>query len=128
MLPTYSASEPNRHNSSDLQGVSKVDLLEDLYRRYGADGGRTFGMKLRYFRKKYLWKVVVYSSKLLKRLLDIAVAATALILLSPLFILIALLVRLNDGGAVLFWQSRVGPWAGSFRSRSFAQWSGMPKL
>lgn len=45
---------------------------------------------------------------LLKRTLDFSVAAAALIALSPLFILVAFLIKVTDGGPVLFWQTRVG--------------------
>ncbi len=55
----------------------------------------------------------------LKRLMDILVAGTMLILLLPLFIVVALLVKLSDGGPVMFWQTRVGRWGRTF---------GMPKF
>ena len=44
----------------------------------------------------------------LKRLLDLLVSLTALLFLWPLFILIALIVRLDSPGPVLFRQHRVG--------------------
>jgi exopolysaccharide biosynthesis polyprenyl glycosylphosphotransferase len=48
------------------------------------------------------------SSRLLKRCFDVIVAVVALILLSPLLILIALAIRLTSRGPVLFRQTRVG--------------------
>src|SRR5262249_43892643 len=39
---------------------------------------------------------------------DVVVSASMLLLLSPLFILIALLIKLTDGGPVFFRQKRVG--------------------
>jgi exopolysaccharide biosynthesis polyprenyl glycosylphosphotransferase len=44
----------------------------------------------------------------MKSLFDRLVAATAVVLLSPLFIAISLAVKLGDGGPVLFRQVRVG--------------------
>ena len=44
----------------------------------------------------------------LKRAMDIALSAAALVLLAPLFAAVALAVRLDDGGPVLFRQERVG--------------------
>jgi len=44
----------------------------------------------------------------LKRTLDILASALMLILLSPLFALLALLVKIEDGGPVFFAQRRVG--------------------
>jgi len=43
-----------------------------------------------------------------KRLFDIALSAFGLVLLSPLLLVVAVLVKLQDGGPVLFRQSRVG--------------------
>jgi len=43
-----------------------------------------------------------------KRLLDVTVALTALVVLSPLFLVVALAVKLTDGGPVFFRQKRVG--------------------
>ena len=44
----------------------------------------------------------------IKRLLDIVISATALILLSPFMLIIYLLVRINLGGPAFFLQERVG--------------------
>lgn len=57
----------------------------------------------------------------LKRMLDIGVSAIALLLLFPLFVLIAGCIRLTDGGPAIFWQRRVGLngrvfWFPKFRS------------
>ena len=54
----------------------------------------------------HLASVSAYSHA--KRLLDIVVAGAALLVLSPLFVILALLVRLDDGAPVLFSQQRVG--------------------
>lgn len=43
-----------------------------------------------------------------KRYLDVAIAALVLAALAPLLLVIAALVRLEDGGSVLFTQTRVG--------------------
>ena len=45
---------------------------------------------------------------MIKRLLDIVIALLALILLSPILIMVALLVRKNLGSPVLFQQERPG--------------------
>jgi lipopolysaccharide/colanic/teichoic acid biosynthesis glycosyltransferase len=50
----------------------------------------------------------------LKRLIDFVGALTAIIVLSPLFVLTALLVLIDVGSPVLFWQQRTGQGAGSF--------------
>ena len=48
------------------------------------------------------------SARLLKRTSDIAIAAVALILAAPLWLLIALLIKLDSPGPVFYLQERVG--------------------
>ncbi len=43
-----------------------------------------------------------------KRALDVVISATMLALLSPLFLIIGVLIKLTDGGSVFFRQKRVG--------------------
>ncbi|MFB2601650.1 sugar transferase, partial [Rhizobium phaseoli] len=43
-----------------------------------------------------------------KRLIDIVISANALLVLAPLFLAIALLIKLDDGGPVFFRQIRWG--------------------
>jgi len=52
-----------------------------------------------------------------KRILDLAGAVGGLILLSPLFALLAALIKAHDGGPVFFTQERVG-----YRGRLFRMW------
>ena len=44
----------------------------------------------------------------IKRTIDVAAVAPALLLISPFFLLVALAIKLEDGGPVLYWQKRVG--------------------
>ena len=47
-------------------------------------------------------------ARIIKRLFDIAVAAAGLVVLSPVLIAVAVLIKLEDGGPVLFIQRRLG--------------------
>jgi lipopolysaccharide/colanic/teichoic acid biosynthesis glycosyltransferase len=93
-----------------------MDLTEELYRRYA---GRMSGPgcllnRLRFWRKKYAWIAVVGGARLLKRAMDILLAVAAIIVLSPVFAVLALLIKLTDHGPVLFWQTRVGQYGREF--------------
>ena len=55
------------------------------------------------------------SRSILKRSFDIALSALFLILFSPLFALIALLIWLEDGGSIFFAQTRVGQFGREFK-------------
>jgi lipopolysaccharide/colanic/teichoic acid biosynthesis glycosyltransferase len=64
--------------------------------------------RLRMRRARLLWWWRTRSLRWLKRGLDLSVALSAALVLSPLLLLTALAVKLGDGGPVLFWQKRVG--------------------
>ena len=73
----------------------------------GTAAGRT-RLALRFWWKRLLWRVVVGGTLGLKRLLDIVVAACALLGLLPVFLATALLIKLEDRGPLFFKQTRVG--------------------
>jgi exopolysaccharide biosynthesis polyprenyl glycosylphosphotransferase len=58
-------------------------------------------------------------ARLLKRALDVAGSATALVLLAPLFAVLGLLIKLDTPGPVFFRQPRVGTRGGTFRIYKF---------
>lgn len=60
-----------------------------------------------------------HASTFLKRLIDVIVAATLLILLSPLFLLIACLIRVSSPGPVIYRGLRLGLDARPFRILKF---------
>jgi exopolysaccharide biosynthesis polyprenyl glycosylphosphotransferase len=69
--------------------------------------------------KRISWRFIVASTQIAKRLVDILVSTVFLIVLSPLFALLALLVKLEDGGPIIFAQTRVGRWGRNFRMYKF---------
>jgi len=95
----------------------RLELIEELYQRYG----NTYNSmhRLHYLRKKYSWLMVVTMARALKRALDIVGSLTLLMLLSPLLLMVALLIKLTDWGPVLFWQVRVGRWGREFQFPKF---------
>ncbi len=64
--------------------------------------------------KRYAWNGVTGFAYFLKRLFDVVISLAALIVLSPLFLMIALLVKV-DGGPVFFRQTRYGLHGREFR-------------
>jgi len=102
-------------NEKRESGLRRKALVDELYRDYG--GGRLSGRRLRSVRiglKKFSWLAVVSGTTFLKRVMDIVVAAIVLLVLAPVFMAVALAVWLEDGGAPLFWQSRIGQWGRPF--------------
>ena len=54
------------------------------------------------------WRAIVGEVSAAKRVIDIAGAAILLVALSPLLLILGCIIKLQDGGPVLFWQTRVG--------------------
>ena len=97
---------PDEHNLSQGQ--------EELIRRFENIQRLTWRYKLRFFIKRLVWAGVVQGAYLMKRLLDIAGSGLLLVLLSPLYALVALAIRLDSPGPIFFKQIRVGRWGTLF--------------
>jgi len=69
--------------------------------------------------KRISWKTVVASSVFVKRMFDVFASLCILIMISPILAVIALLVKLEDGGPVIFAQRRVGKWGRDFKMYKF---------
>ena len=54
------------------------------------------------------WWLHTHTLAVFKRALDLCLTLPAMILLAPLFAMVALAVKLSDGGPALYWQTRVG--------------------
>lgn len=64
--------------------------------------------QLRARRARLLWWWYRHRAGAFKRALDLLLVVPALLLLAPLFAVVALAIWLHDRGPVLFWQRRVG--------------------
>ncbi|MEW6304976.1 MAG: sugar transferase [Verrucomicrobiota bacterium] len=69
--------------------------------------------------RRTCWRWLVHSGQAVKRALDFAGSLAALIVLSPLFLLIMLMIRLEDGGPAIFSQMRVGRFGREFKMYKF---------
>jgi exopolysaccharide biosynthesis polyprenyl glycosylphosphotransferase len=88
-----------------------------LIKRYGNPAALGARARTRMWLKRAAWVGVVRGSYLVKRLFDIAASAVLLVLLLPVFGLVALAIRLESPGPILFRQTRVGRWG-----RLFTMW------
>ena len=91
--------------------------FEELYSRYAKDKGLL--RKLKFYRKKYIWVVIIGGTKFVKRSIDVVGSFCGLVCLSPLFVFVALCIKFTDGGSILFWQKRVGQWGREFNFPKF---------
>ncbi len=97
------------------------DLMDQLYNQYSKGGIRISGWRQwSYFLiKKNLWIGVLYASRGLKRLIDIVGSGVGLVVLSPLFLLTAVSIKLDSKGPVFYSQQRVGKWGRLFQMYKF---------
>lgn len=85
------------------------ELTERLTRRMLSAGSPAGRLRLRLYVgwKRIAWRVTISFTSFVKRAIDLLASALLLVLLSPLLLVIALLIR-RDGGPVFFRQTRVG--------------------
>jgi lipopolysaccharide/colanic/teichoic acid biosynthesis glycosyltransferase len=76
-------------------------------------------LNLRLFSKRVAWQAAITGSIAVKRAFDLVISGAALLILSPLFLLIALLIKLEDGGPAIFAQTRVGRHGREFKMFKF---------
>src|SRR5438477_11760331 len=69
--------------------------------------------------KRLSWHCLVTGASLVKRMFDLAASTTLILLLSPVLLGLALLVKLEDGGPIIFAQVRIGRWGRLFHMYKF---------
>lgn len=69
--------------------------------------------------KRLMWTYLVNGSHIAKRTLDFTLSFLALLVLTPLFIGIAVLIKIEDRGPVIFRQTRVGRYGREFKMFKF---------
>jgi lipopolysaccharide/colanic/teichoic acid biosynthesis glycosyltransferase len=76
-------------------------------------------LRARLLLRRAFWNATVNGREIMKRLIDFVGALFLLLLMSPLFVVVALAIKLSDGGSVMFWQNRVGLRGKPFRCPKF---------
>ncbi len=94
---------------------SREARIDELLSRYT----NSRKAKRKYRRKRLFWRAVVKSTLFFKRFIDIVVTSVALLLLSPLFLIVAIIIKLTDGGSVFYFQTRVGKQGKEFQFPKF---------
>lgn len=99
------------------RGADRERLFTELENRYCSAG--SFWQRFLFLRKKYIWLAVVEGSKIIKRFLDIVGSFLLIVLFSPFFVVIPILIKLFDRGPVFYVTNRVGRWGEEFRFPKF---------
>ena len=93
------------------RGADMDQLMAELASR--SHGNRRRSLRL------LAWKLTVYGSYTVKRVMDIAASLFGMVLLSPVFLAIAAAVKLSSPGPVIFSQIRVGRYGRHFKFYKF---------
>jgi len=101
-------NSPPRPHHPFLHHVATLDSPWGRWREHA---------RLRWHR--LLWRLSQDGARLAKRALDLAGSGAALLLLSPLFLLIMIAIRCEDGRPVVFAQTRVGRFGQLFKMYKF---------
>ncbi len=96
-----------------------IDLKQELLHRYSRLSYYRGSLSLNLYFKRILWLVVIQSTYVLKRVIDFFGALALLIVLSPLFVVVALGIYISSPGPILFKQIRVGRWGQLFTMWKF---------
>src|SRR5262245_45770415 len=97
--------------------MNRNDLTSLLFQRYEIAQdpvGRAF-LILHFHLQRLRADWLAHGADMVKRAFDIAVSLAFLILLSPLFLLIGVMVWVEDGGPIIFAQTRVGQYGREFQ-------------
>ena len=94
-----------------VHGRQLERLIDDLNSRTG--------LRARDFVRTWAWGFMVRNSYRLKRLIDILASLAGILVLSPLFLFLALAVKLTSPGPVIFAQTRVGRYGRHFTFYKF---------
>jgi exopolysaccharide biosynthesis polyprenyl glycosylphosphotransferase len=101
--------------------MSEQEINALLVARFSAAESPLGRWRLNFYTKwkRVSWKMVVRGAEVFKRFFDVLCSFVALLLLSPLFALVAFLIKLEDGGPIFFAQTRVGKRGGEFQMYKF---------
>jgi lipopolysaccharide/colanic/teichoic acid biosynthesis glycosyltransferase len=102
-------------NETVLQ--ARRELFETLHLPVSKAEVRTLRWRLR--AKLAIWELTVGGLFGLKRLMDIAVALSGLIIMTPLFLFVAAMIVIEDGFPIFYMQDRVGMNGRVFRFYKF---------
>lgn len=116
MKPSHPLQGPSRPPRDRENHLAEDRHLLEYWSSVATPTGQARNLARRWCRQ-IVWQVAISGSLLLKRSIDLAGAGIALFTLSPLLVLAALLVKLEDWGPVFFCQRRVG-----LRGRTFGMW------
>lgn len=109
--PVEDLPQPTSIDDNSTEGKNYTPTVPKAMKRLY----RTLLMKT----KIRVWNFVVASREPLKRFVDIIGSAVLMLILSPIFALTYIAIKLQDGGPTIFAQTRIGKWGKPFTFYKF---------
>lgn len=98
---------------------ARKDPARNVMKRFSNIDSGLIKASYRFKLKHFLWTFALFAGFATRRFLDIVISATALLMLSPLLIIVAVLIKLESSGPAIFSQTRVGQWGTYFTMYKF---------
>lgn len=101
--------------------LSSFSLVRELISQYSNTRGVVSSIRQWCFFHWQRWHILTaqYGGFVVKRAFDMTVASIVMLLLSPVFLLVILVIRLDSPGSILFSQNRIGKNGRTFRMWKF---------
>lgn len=115
-LVSVTDDQINAFSSSTMTEEEKAARMLDIFSERRFERTRTI-QRFRY--RLLMWVIRTKIRTSLKRILDIVIALGSILFLSPLFLLLAILIKLDSPGPVIFKQQRIGKWGKPFYCYKF---------
>ena len=101
-----------------MHSINESDPVLHRYSVAQRAAGRLM-LQTHVFVARLIWEWMIEGAQFLKRAVDILCSLLALILLSPVLLLIYFLIKLEDHGPIFFVQTRVGQFGREFKMYKF---------
>lgn len=98
---------------------ARKDPRRKIMQRFSAVETGFIKASIRFRMRHFAWTFALFTGRAARRLLDILVSGTALLMLTPFLVLIAVLIKLESPGPSIFAQTRVGQWGKYFTMYKF---------
>jgi lipopolysaccharide/colanic/teichoic acid biosynthesis glycosyltransferase len=101
-----------------MSAIQMDELMMKRLERAGTFSGRTH-LQMALYLRQMLWSWGLTSAALTKRLLDVVGSAFLIVALTPVMLLVALCIKIEDRGPLVFAQTRVGKFGRLFKMYKF---------
>jgi lipopolysaccharide/colanic/teichoic acid biosynthesis glycosyltransferase len=101
-----------------MSAIQMDEMMTKRLLRAGTFSGRTH-LQMAFYLRQAIWNWGLSSTALTKRLLDLIGSGLLILALAPVMLFVALCIKIEDGGSIVFAQTRVGKFGRPFKMFKF---------